>query len=39
MKYFMCFRYKFLDFILEGGWYHSVDQQWDWTFPRGYVTV
>jgi len=32
-------RYKFLDFILEDGWYHSVDQQWDWTFPRGYVTV
>jgi len=32
-------RYKFLDFILDQNWYHDVDQQWDWTFPQGYVTV
>ena len=19
--------------------FHDVDQQWDWTFPHGYVTI
>ena len=31
--------YRFMDFVLDGNWYHDVDQQWDWTFPHGYVTV
>ena len=31
--------YRFLDFILDVNWFHDVDQQWDWTFPYGYVTV
>lgn len=31
--------FRFLDFILEPNWYHDVDQQWDWTFPHGYVTI
>jgi len=30
--------YKFLDFFLDSNWYHTVDQQWEWTFPHGYVT-
>jgi len=32
-------KYRFLDFILDPNWYHDVDQQWDWTFPTGEVTV
>jgi len=31
--------FKFLDFILDCNWYHNVDQQWDWTFPQGFVTI
>jgi len=31
--------FRFLDFILNEGWFHDVDQQWDWTFPTGYVTI
>merc|ERR1719260_359216 len=31
--------YKFLDFIFDCNWFHDVDQQWDWTFPQGVVTV
>ena len=31
--------FRFMDFILEANWYHDIDQQWDWTFPYGYVTV
>ena len=27
--------FRFLDFILNEGWFHDVDQQWDWTFPTG----
>jgi len=30
---------KFLDFIFDCNWFHDVDQQWDWTFPQGFVTV
>jgi len=32
-------RYKFLDFVFEEMWYHSLDDQWIWTFPSGVVTV
>jgi len=32
-------RYKFLEFILDGNWYHDVDQQWNWTYPMGFVTI
>ena len=31
--------YRFMDFIFDPNWYHDVNQQWDWTFPYGYVTV
>ena len=31
--------FKFLDFIFDCNWFHDVDQQWDWTFPQGFVTV
>ena len=31
--------FRFLEFILSENWYHNLDQQWDWTFPHGYVTV
>lgn len=31
--------FRFLEFILDVNWYHSIEQQWDWTFPSGYVTV
>jgi len=31
--------FRFMDFILEANWYHDINQQWDWTFPYGYVTV
>lgn len=27
--------FRFLDFVFEENWYHSLDQQWDWTFPDG----
>ena len=36
---YILFSFKFLDFIFDCNWYHDVDQQWDWTFPMGYVTV
>ena len=29
------FRIKFLDFVFTESWYHSLDDQWEWTFaPR-----
>ena len=31
--------FRFMDFILDANWYHDINQQWDWTFPYGYVTV
>jgi len=31
--------FKFMDFVLCEGWFHDLDQQWDWTFPYGYVTI
>lgn len=31
--------YTFVNFILDVNWFHDIDQQWDWTFPLGYVTV
>lgn len=31
--------FKFLDFVFERDWFHTLDEQWDWTFPEGYVTV
>lgn len=31
--------FRFMDFIMEPDWFHSTDQQWDWTFPEGQVTV
>ena len=36
---FLLFSFKFLDFIFDCNWYHDVDQQWDWTFPQGFVTI
>jgi hypothetical protein len=30
---------KFMELILHRDWYHTLDQQWDWTFPSGYVTL
>jgi len=33
------YKFRFMDFILEPNWYHSTDEQWDWTFPTGYVTI
>lgn len=32
-------RIKFLDFVFSEDWYHSLDDQWIWTFPGGEVTV
>jgi DNA polymerase III epsilon subunit-like protein len=31
-------KFRFMDFIMDSNWYHTVDQQWDWTFPSGYPT-
>merc|ERR1712013_297794 len=30
--------FRFMDFIMDSNWYHTVDQQWNWTFPNGYPT-
>jgi len=30
---------RFLELILEPSWFHTVDQQWAWTFPQGRVTL
>ncbi|XP_023332145.1 uncharacterized protein LOC111704223 [Eurytemora carolleeae] len=32
-------RLKFLDFVFDEKWYHTLDDQWEWTFPGGVVTV
>ena len=32
-------KFKFMDFVLDCNWFHDVEQQWDWTFPHGYVTL